>query len=115
MFNVNGVPQLLVFFQFEHKFNFNIRLNSEPFNDFVPSVKESHRDFIHFHHCLRSPRILIVSMNPSSCVGQLCGSMFSILILLNYYPLNEAACPPVCTAYSPIVPSEDIYTLTPVH
>ena len=33
-----------------------------------------------------------------------------ILSLINY-PLNEAACPPVSTIYySPIMPSEGIYT-----
>ena len=53
-------------------------------------------------------RKLVVSMNPSSHVGQ-CAIMFSILSLFNY-PLNEASCSPVNTFYSLIMPSEGIYT-----
>ena len=48
---------------------------------------------------------LIVAMNTSSRVGQ-CATVFSILSLFNY-PLNKAACPPVCTLYSCIMPSEE--------
>ena len=55
----------------------------------------------------------IVSMNTSTRVGQ-CATVFSILSLFNY-PLNEAACPPVSTVYSPIMPSKDIYTLMRIH
>ena len=52
-------------------------------------------------------------MNTSSRVEQ-CATVFSILNLFNY-PLNEAACPPVSTVYSPIMPSEGIYILMSVH
>ena len=38
----------------------------------------------------------------------------TILSLFNY-PLNEAACPPVSTVYSLIMPSEGSYTLMRVH
>ena len=48
-----------------------------------------------------------------SRIGQ-CATVFSILSLFKY-PLNEAACPPVSTVYSPFMPSEDIYTLMRVH
>ena len=37
-------------------------------------------------------------------------TVFSILSLFNYL-LIEAACPPVRTVYSQIMPSEGIYTL----
>ena len=50
-----------------------------------------------------------MSMNTSSRVGQ-CATAFSILSLFNN-PLNDAASPPVSTVYSPIMPSEGIYTL----
>ena len=39
-----------------------------------------------------------------------CATVFSILSLFNY-PLNEVACPPVSTVYSPTMPSEASYTL----
>ena len=52
-------------------------------------------------------------MNTSSRVGQ-CSTMFSILSLFNH-PLNEAACPQISTVYSPIMPSEVIYTLIRAH
>ena len=58
-------------------------------------------------------RKFIVSMKTSSRVGQR-ATVFSILSLFNY-PVNEAACPPVNTVYSPIMPSEGIYTLMRVH
>ena len=57
-------------------------------------------------------RKLIVSTNTSSRVGQ-CATVFSIQSLFNY-PLNEAACSPDSTVYSPIMPYEGIYTLTSV-
>ena len=46
-------------------------------------------------------------------VGQ-CTTVFSILRLFIYL-LNEAACPPFSTVYSPVMPSEGIYTLMRVH
>ena len=55
----------------------------------------------------------IVFMDTSSCIGQ-CATFFSNLGLFNY-PLNEAACPLVSTVYSPIMPSEGIYTFMRVH
>ena len=63
-------------------------------------------------HTLRK---INVSMKTSSSVGQ-CAPVFSILILFNY-PLNKAACPPgpVNTVYSPIMPSEVIYTLMRIY
>ena len=60
-----------------------------------------------------SLRKLIVSMNTNSRIGQ-CATVVSILSLFNS-PLNEAACPPVSTVYSPIMPSEGIYTLIRLH
>ena len=54
-----------------------------------------------------------MSMNTSSRVGQ-CVTVFSILTLFNY-ALNEGACLPVSSAYSPIMLSEAIYTLMRLH
>ena len=58
-------------------------------------------------------RKLIMSMNTSNRVGQ-CAIVLSSLSLFNY-SLNEAACPPVSTVYSPVMPSEGIYTLIRVY
>ena len=46
-------------------------------------------------------------MITSSRVGQ-CATKFRILTLF-ISQVNEAACPPVSTVYSPIMPSEGIY------
>ena len=65
------------------------------------------------NNAIYSLRKLIVTMNTSSRVLQ-CVTVFSILNLLNY-PLNEAACRPVSTAYSMITSSEGIYTPMRAH
>ena len=58
-------------------------------------------------------RKLIVSINTSTRVGQ-CATVFTIISLFSY-PVNEAACPPVSTAYSPIMSSEVVYASMRVH
>ena len=69
--------------------------------------------FFNVFLCNSTLRKLIVPMKTSGRVGQY-ATVSSILNLFNY-PLNEAAYPLVSIVYSPIMPSEDIYTLLRVH
>ena len=74
-----------------------------------PAIVSRNYQYIIVH----SLRKLFECMNTRSRVRQ-CATVFSILNLFNY-PLNEPACPPVSTVYSPIMPSKGIYTLMRVH
>ena len=60
-----------------------------------------------------SLRKLMVLKNTNSHFGK-CSTVLSIISPF-HYPLNEAACPPGSTVYSPIIPYEGIYTLMRVH